>query len=597
MLRAERDTARRELWPAALASAEQFAADTPPAMRDANNRYRRFGDTLPALGLAFHLTGERRFVDAADRWLNAFLAVPDWRGSQNLGRSAWVTGSALVYDWLHEALPAATRAQVRERLVAEGEILLRETSYWRLLSNHCLIEVAALGLIGLALDGEHPSAAKFLATARERADLIIEHAPADGSWGEGIQYWQYGLGYFLRYLEAAKTARHHDYYPRYDWLKKTGWFPIHFSVPGKPAESVNLADSGTNDYVAGFLLYLPASVYRNGYFQDYANRTRSPAPYKFSWMDFIAFDPTVEPKDFTALPRFQHFEDNGFVMMRSGWRAGDTLIAFHAGPGPGHRNQRDPRRLERRGFGPGHAHPDTNGFSLHAHGQWLVLDPGYVREKWTRDENTIVVNGRGQAGEGSVWLDYMAFQNREPAPRILRAETNPDFDYVIGDAGNAYVDEAGVRHFRRHLLFLKPDVIVVLDDVAVSRPSEIDWLLQTREKAVQRSEREFELLHGGVRLWLKPVLPERIAPNITPRQIRSSIFDGRVTTLNLQTRTDEATAFLVVGAVLPNPAAVPPAVQFTAGELTVRHATRTWRVGVGEAGPDAASPRLRVLSR
>jgi len=61
-------------------------------------------------------------------------------------------------------------------------------------------------MIGLTLRGEVPRADAFLARARERAESIIEHAPLDGSWGEGVQYWQNGLGYFFRYLEASKTC-------------------------------------------------------------------------------------------------------------------------------------------------------------------------------------------------------------------------------------------------------------------------------------------------------------------------------------------------------------------------------------------------------
>lgn len=597
-LKGEMATARRHFWPLALQSAREFSGEAIPAMRDANNRYRRFGDTMPALGLAFEMTGDRSFVEAADRWLTAILAVPEWRGSQNLGRSAWAAGSALLYDWLHNELPPGTKASVRERLAAEGEILLRETSYWRLLSNHCLIETAALGLIGLALDGEHDRAAAFLETAHERTGLIIEHAPADGSWGEGIQYWQYGLGYFLRFLEASRTAGEPDYFPRYEWLKQTGFFPIHFSVPGKPIETVNIGDSGMNDYVASFLLYLPASVYRNGYFQDYANKTRSDTPYKFSWLDFILYDPSVTPIDFTTLPTFHHFSDNGFVLTRSGWDAGGTLLAFHCGPGPGHRNQADPRRLDRRGFGPGHAHPDINGFSLFAGGEWLVVDPGYVREKWTRDENTLVINGHGQAGEGGVWLDYMTFQNRQPPPRILRAETNPKFDYVIGDAGNIYVDEAGVGHFRRHLLFLKPDIVVVLDDVATKRASRVEWLLQARHAVREPESGCFEIGSNGARLWVQPILPARHEATMQARQIRTAATDGRLNTLNVAADTDRRATFLVVLCVMPDAATGPPRIDFNDRHLAIAHQGMTWRVEVEESARDAdpASPLLKPIT-
>src|SRR5687767_9722454 len=47
-LKSEIATTRREFWLNALASADEFSRETVPEMRDANNRYRRFGDTMPA---------------------------------------------------------------------------------------------------------------------------------------------------------------------------------------------------------------------------------------------------------------------------------------------------------------------------------------------------------------------------------------------------------------------------------------------------------------------------------------------------------------------------------------------------------------------
>jgi hypothetical protein len=434
-------------------------------------------------------------------------------------------------------------------------------------------------MIGLALRGE-PRSDAFLARARERTDLIIEHAPLDGSWGEGIQYWQYGLGYFLRFLEASKTAGDRDYYPRYEWLKQTGLFPIGFSLPGRPAESVNFSDSGEHDYLSAFLHYLPAAVYRNGIAQDFGNRVRSPHPLKLSWMDFLTYDPTVAPIDFRTQPTFAHFADNGFVVMRSGWDAAASLVAFHCGPAPGHRNQADPRRVERRGFGPGHGHPDINSFMFFAHGQWLAIDPGYVRPKRTRDHNTLLVNGRGQAGEGGEWLDYMAFESREPVPTILRAETHPDFDYVIGDAGNIYVDEAGLGHFRRHLLFLKPDIVVILDDVAGRKPSRFDWLLLAHDQAAQTGPRDFEFARDGVRLWIRALRPAGLTSQIETQPLRASATNGRVTTLNLAVESAARTTYLVVLCALPGAEASAPTVELKTDHLQIKHRGAAWDIAV-----------------
>jgi hypothetical protein len=46
----------------------------------------------------------------------------------------------------------------------------------------------------------------LLGKARERTERIIGHAPPDGAWSEGVQYWEYGTSYFLRWLEALKSS-------------------------------------------------------------------------------------------------------------------------------------------------------------------------------------------------------------------------------------------------------------------------------------------------------------------------------------------------------------------------------------------------------
>lgn len=588
-------TTHRELWDLALKSADEFCKMEIPAMKDANNNYRVYGDVLPSVALAYKITGKQQYVDVADRWLKAFLAVPEWSGSGHLGRSSWTTGSAIIYDWLYDVLPAKTKTQIAERLVKEADLLLNDASH-RMLSNHFLIETTALGMVGMTLQGEHLRATEFSNKAHEWANMIIRYAPTDGSWGEGVQYWQYGLGYFVRYLEASKTAGFENYYSRYDWLKKTGLFAINFSLPSDPKKSVNFGDSGDGEYAHGYLMYLFASVYNDGYFQDFGNKYRSAKPYRFSWQEMIYYDPSVKPVDYTTLPTFKHFDDNGFVIMRSSWASDATLVGFHSGPAPGHRNQVNPQRLSLKGFGPGHGHPDINSFSIFAYGKWLALDPGYVYEKWTSDHNTILFNGKGQAGEGDKWLDYMTFESRSPVPSIRLAKTTPAYDYVIGDAGNIYVEEAGVSHFRRHLLFLKPNIVVILDDVKGKQPSKFQWLLQAYDQLKQMSTGQFEINQDGVRLSIQPVLPVGYKSSITTRELKGSATNGKVTKLDLSVESTTATKYLVVLSALPNAKTAIPTVTFKKGMLKISLEGKSWNIEVKDAkqSSDPAEPLLIV---
>lgn len=578
-------TTHEHLWELTLQSAEKFSLEPIPEMRDAHNKYRRIGDTMPVLGLAYLMTDDKRYVNAAERWLSALLSVPEWKGSQNLGRSAWVIGCALLYDWLYNVIDEELRLKIKQRLLAEAPILMKTAAALRALSNHLLIETTALGMIGLALRDESQQSEVFLKQADQWANYIIDHAPLDGSWGEGVQYWQYGLGYFLRYLEACRTSGYKNYYPQYDWLEKTGFFPIYFSLPGRPTEVINFSDCGSKRYIPSFLLYIPASQYENGYFQDYGKKVETGKPHKFSWMNFIAYNPTIMQQDIYTLPTLKHFHDTDFVTMRSGWDEDATVIGFRCGPAPGQRNQNHPFRLKNHGFGPGHGHPDINSFNLFAKGEWLAIDPGYTKLKQTRNHNTVIVNGFGQAGAGKKWLDYIAFESRQPAPAILRVESNPIYDYVLGDAGNIYVDEAKLKSFRRHLLFLKPDIAIVTDDLESEVESRFEWLINARDSIRQIDKDNFEIVRNEARLWIHSLLPQNYKAEIQRRRVEASdvkdesdIEGGVLKTLNLQVDSVSRTRFLVVLCALRNSVSQVPVVSFENSRLYIQHDDNSWTI-------------------
>ncbi|MFC1483631.1 heparinase II/III family protein [Candidatus Neomarinimicrobiota bacterium] len=570
----------KQLWELTQQSAIEFMQDTIPEMPRANNSFRAIAQTMPALALSYLMTTDEKYLESAESWLTAFLAVPEWTGSANLGRSAWVIACGLLYDWLYDDLDEGLRLQIEERLVREAHNIMAENSSWRALSNHFLIETAALGITGLAFVDSHEEARVFLDKTDEWVQYITDHAPTDGSWGEGVQYWQYGLSHFMIYLEAAASTGHKDYYSNYDWLRLTGFFPIHFALPGKPLEVLNISDCTSGGYKPPFILYLLASVYENGYYQEWGNRLLQSEPHKFNWMDLLTYNPEISPKPIEDLPKLKHFEDNDLVATRSSWQPDATLIGFRCGPAPGHRNQADPLLLERRGYGPGHGHPDINSFSIFAHGEWLAIDPGYTHLKRTDNHNTIIVNGQGQAGALEHWLDFMAFEEREPAPAILRIESNPVYDYILGDAGNIYVDKAKLNSFRRHLLFLKPDIVVIADDLEGKKKRKFEWLIHGRDSTIQTEEDQFEIIRNQARLWIHPILPDQYQANIGERELHASDTDGKVVTLTLVKDRTRTTRFLVVMCALKDATASTPKVGFENDILTIEKDNLMWRVRV-----------------
>jgi hypothetical protein len=121
---------------------------------------------------------------------------------------------------------------------------------------------------------------------------------------------------------------------------------------------------------------------------------------------------------------------------------------------------------------------------------------------------------------------------------------------VTGDAGNIYVDEAQLAFFRRHLLFLKPDVVVVADDLGAKAPSRFEWLLQALDTIRPAPAGGYVIDEGGVRLAVNPVLPAKYEASVAERPYRASNLRDKLVTLNLRAEGLTQTRFLVVLTVL-----------------------------------------------
>ena len=150
----------------------------------------------------------------------------------------------------------------------------------------------------------------------------------------------------------------------------------------------------------------------------------------------------------------------GIVSARTGWTGDENLVAFKCGPFIGH------KAVMEFTYDPGgdHTHPDAGHFIVFANGEWLFGDDG-VGPKWTSRHNTLLIGGKGQLGEGGDDFISEEYLSTRARPRILTATVEPQYDHIAADVAQAYPRSLGLKRFVRHLLFIKPDVLLVLDDV------------------------------------------------------------------------------------------------------------------------------------
>ena len=429
------------------------------------------------LAVAYRLTGDPQYLAAIREVLAEMAAREDWTCSLQYGH--WAHGAALAYDWLHDELGAELRDAVREALHRHTERVFRSwgnyenaypTTYaW----NHSAVVHGGLLAASCALWGDVDGPGRWLRMGLEKLRLMADALGEDGASAEGLAYGQYHADFLLKSMYLGEQLlgidtltdsaffRNFPSYLLYNMLPRPLWSPN--------STFLYLSDTnGSHWYGPDSHLRLVARRFRDAHAQWLADETARAGVNGESscFLNLLWYDETVDPAPPAELPTLRHFTDKDLVLLRSGWDDDAAVMAVKCGPSNGHHAA----RRYRNNVGGGHMHPDAGHVVLHAGGDWLLIDDGYTK-KFTAYQNTVLVNGIGQLGEGATWFEDLEFRRGHPEGRILRAEEGAALDYVIADAAPPYQADARLTKFLRHVLYLKPDVWVLVDELAAEQPS------------------------------------------------------------------------------------------------------------------------------
>lgn len=485
-------TTHAHLWRELAQYADIILRTPPPAYQpgppdDGQLWQREVGDRMINLAMAALLSDDPRYFTGARDWALTAAGYPTWGIGSNDGRDLaaghQLFGISLVYDWLFDRLDESTRqilrATLRTRAPTMAEMATRtppNANYWQAwyLQNHLWVNMAGLLAAGLATFDDVAEASRWIAIATGKFDATLALLADDGASIEGVPYWGYGVDALLKFMDLARALLGSDHYD-HAWFRNTAFFRLYLGLPRGgwlrgSRTVVNLADGrGYDWYGPDHLLRGLAREYRNGYAQwlaDAVDDANVDSPTS-RWLNLVWHDPTVTPAPPDDLPTLRHFEDMAIVSARSDWSGDESLVVFRCGPPMGHKVARtlgpaaDP--------GGGHAHPDAGHFVVFGAGEWQIRDDGYAH-KLTGYHNTLLISGAGQLGEGDEFFRPLESQRTRSDPRVTRVLSLPELDHVTGDATAAYPAASGLRRFTRHLLFLKPNVLIVADDIETERP-------------------------------------------------------------------------------------------------------------------------------
>jgi len=498
-VRATLETTRRQAWSLCLECAER-ALDVPPPeypsyhlvedrtrcrleYRDYYRGFSRYIDTaLIDLSVAFLMTEDARFADHARRILLEVASWPTDDADVTSVSAAWGDEPGLhlarcahrAYDWLYDALDEEERARVLAMCEGRAWQTYRRLTLGRNYltfpgSSHDGRLIAYLSEMAVAMAGESEGAATWLDYSLKALTTFYPHwGCPEGGWAEGIGY---GLGYNAIYLEAfegLRAACDYDLWQRPFFGRIRRYFLYCTAVNGEIKPFGDGADRGGPGTAEGerfgSLLAFHAHRFQDAHAGWWAQQVRE---WKVIRGDLgLVFEdqlPSAPPAD---APGSRSFTGVGWAGLHSDLTApgSDTCMVFKSSP-----------------YGSvSHSHADQNAFAILKGGRALAIPSGYYgpsygqphHAEWTRStkaNNCVLVNGQGQ-----IIRDHRA------SGRLIAFKEHPGLTYVAGDAAAAYMGK--LERCDRHILFLRPGLFLVLDDLVAPVASRFQWMLHALEE-------------------------------------------------------------------------------------------------------------------
>lgn len=470
-----------------------LAADTT-FLRDElklnNHAYHllRARQILERTSFVYALTQDPRQLELARRTIDRILEYKRWdyfleAGEETIGlQRAPETTIAMVcaLEWLGPAVPPDLRLEMERQIAEKGAPACYRTlfglkypervrgwgfdpttdyayrfdlSRWPLILNSTnlkVIPIAGLALAACLLHDKHPQAPRWLDMAQQSARAFATTMfGADGTYDEGVGYWGYSALHLTLFAEVMARRLGLDQRNIINF-PGTVRYALAMAMPttGRPKDCVNFGDAWNMGDVS---IAAWTARKHNDHVAQYVATSIGEIQSHFS---IIWFDPDL-PSAPPAADLHNVRLSNDVVIGRTGWDEKSSVVALRSG-GPAN-----------------HEHADRNSVIFSAHGERLFHDPykaaySHTEPHWvlrlTSSHTAVLIDGKGhqyhdgREGTNASWAEA-AIVGYAPSERELVATS---------DATEAYrLVLPDVRLVRRTVIFLKPDILLLVDRIAL----------------------------------------------------------------------------------------------------------------------------------
>lgn len=539
-----------ELWQTALNQVRALTEEPAPAPAQERRVQNEVGIGIAESAFVYKITGDKKYLDAAKKYINAALSYEVWGYTYNkpdvdLAAGHLLYGLGWGYDLLYNDISTSERTRIREKLTRQARLLYnyfkpKSGKSYAYSQNHTFIPISGLAVTAYALMDETPEAKDWAALSRGIFDRVLATYSDDGYYYEGMEYWIFSTPWLAHYMDAHLHTTGENLYATTPGLKSAHKYVAHATLPGGEfnfdfgdiyAGNTTRSRKG-DDYererIEGHfrtnynILYNLANRYQNGEAQGVADWLKSKGQVNAEeFWTLIWYNDSIKSVPIELQEKWHYFPDHEVVYWRDSWNDDATAFAFKCGPPEGHAAFEKLEKFPDWRLSSGHAHPDAGSFIIWSNGKYLTGDSGYAGVPLTIHHNTLLFDGKGQVKEGDGHDAFIAIPyERLNKIRISKVSMNANNVSILADVTAAYEPELGVEKFMRKFDFFAPGKFTVFDDVQTKMPSIITAYLHADNKIENSSNGKFIFEPNG-----KPSLLATIdKPEMFTTQIEKNIL-------------------------------------------------------------------------
>ncbi len=460
---------------------------------------KRIQRRVAALAMAYNIFGDEKYAQRCYAELEAACNFQDWNPRHFLDTAEMSTAFAFGYDWLYHWMNDEQRAFLRQNMIEKGLMQVMEDyedkprtrtyrwyqdypgDNWKLVCN------GSMSMAALAIGDEAEArdiASEVLSYAyKESYDFVRRaYSEKDGTYSEGLGYWDYATYYLGLYSSSLTSAAGTDYgLADHEGLRKSLDFVRYMS--SNTPKSFSFGDDGdSRDTGWAVLLWLAE------YYQSYdiaATRLKKIENDSFNYLDLLWIDEEKTPDSGSDSPTDWGEVGASNASFRNTWEESGIVAALHAGVN----NYKY------------HGHYDLGTFYLESNGARFFTDLG--NENYELENRLYSYRIRAEGHNTLVINPSQELDQQEGAECLITEFASGNEAYAVTDLTAAY-KQSGAESVVRGLKMIKDkECVIIQDEISLQAPGEIYWFAHTKgEIAVAGDGRSAVVTVGSEKMWV-----------------------------------------------------------------------------------------------